>query len=240
MNLHTGTSGFSYKEWKGPFYPEKLPAGKMLAHYSERLRAVEINNTFYRLPKAEVLEKWRNTVGPRFRFSLKASRRITHFSRLRESAYEPTEYLLDTVRTLGESLGALLFQLPPNLKADHELLAGFLARLPEDVPAAFEFRNDSWNTDGTNELLRRHKVALVRSDTDDADADAPLVSTAPWGYVRLRRSAYSETELDSWAERIRRTGWDRAFVFFKHEDDAAGPRLAEDFATRFEGESGSG
>ena len=240
MKLYTGTSGFSYKEWKGVFYPEKLPAAKMLAYYSGRLGAVEINNTFYRLPKAELLEKWRETTGPDFRFSVKASRRITHFSRLRPTGYEATEYLLDTAAVLGETLGTVLFQLPPNLKADTALLRDFLAVLPSGTPAAFEFRHDSWGTEEVRGLLAERAVALVRSDTEDSDGEAPLEETAPWGYLRLRRPEYAEAVLDRWAERIHGTGWDRAHVFFKHEDDAGGPRMAEAFAQAFDGRFGAG
>ena len=239
MKIYTGTSGFSYKEWKGSFYPEKLPIPKMLSYYAGRLGSVEINNTFYRLPKVEVLQRWREDVGPDFRFAIKASRRITHFSRLRETAYEPTAYLLQTVRELGESLGTVLFQLPPNLKADTELLSAFLSILPDDLQASFEFRNPTWHSEAIHDLLSQKGAALVRSDTEDSDSGDPLVSTAPWGYLRLRRPEYSAAELDSWAERIHDSGWKRVFVFFKHEDGAAGPRLAESFGESFAGTYGS-
>ena len=143
MQLHVGTSGFSYKEWKGPFYPGDLPAKAMLGFYAERLGSVEINNTFYRLPKASVLEAWCEQVPEAFRFVIKASRRITHFKRLKDAGDE-TAYLLRTVAALGERLGCLLFQLPPNLKLDLPRLDAFLRELPAGVPAAFEFRHPSW------------------------------------------------------------------------------------------------
>lgn len=240
MKTYTGTSGFSYKEWKGRFYPERLPANKMLSYYATRLSAVEINNTFYRLPRAEVLEKWRATAGPDFRFAIKASRRITHFARLGERSFEPAGHLFDTLSVLGDALGAVLFQLPPNFKADAGLLARLLEVVPEGCRAAFEFRNDSWHTEEVHELLGGRGAALVRSDMDGSDAEAPLVATTNWGYLRLRREAYSDAELDSWAKRIRATNWERIFVFFKHEDGATGPALAESFRRSLAGLSGSG
>jgi uncharacterized protein YecE (DUF72 family) len=232
VELHVGTSGYSYKEWKGSFYPEDLSAKRMLAYYGERLDAVEINNTFYRLPKASVLETWAEQVPEHFRFSIKASRRITHFTRMKPEAREPTEYLLSTLETLGERLGVILFQLPPNLKKDTERLAGFLAMLPVGTPAAFEFRHDSWKDDDVYELLRSRGMALVCADT--GETDEPIVETGAWGYLRLRRPGYSEEDLARWAEHVRQTSWDRAFVFFKHEDDGAGPHMAEQFRVSYE------
>jgi uncharacterized protein YecE (DUF72 family) len=229
VELYVGTSGYSYKEWKGPFYPEDLPAKDMLSHYGTRLNAVEINNTFYRLPKSSVLESWASQVPEAFRFSIKASRRITHFTRLKPESREPTDYLLSTVQVLGSRLGVVLFQLPPNLKGDLERLQGFLEALPEGTPAAFEFREDSWNDDAVYDALRARGMALVCADTDESDDDEPLVSTTSWGYLRLRRPDYEDGDLARWAERLRETGWERAFVFFKHEDAGAGPKMAERF-----------
>lgn len=229
MELYVGTSGYSYKEWKGVFYPEKLSAKKMLEYYGERLNGVEINNTFYRLPKASVLETWASQVPDDFRFSIKASRRITHFTRLKEEAREPTEYLLSTVETLGARLGVLLFQLPPNLKKDAERLAGFLDMLPEGTPAAFEFRHDSWNDDEVFDLLRNRGMTLVCADTEDSEGDEPIIETGSWGYLRLRRPGYTADDLRRWSELVSATSWDYAFVFFKHEDEGAGPRMAADF-----------
>ena len=229
MELHVGTSGYSYKEWKGAFYPEDLPDKEMLAYYGTRLSSVEINNTFYRLPKPSVLQSWAAQVPEGFRFSVKASRRITHFARLKEEAREPTEYLLSTVASLGARLGVLLFQLPPNLPKDVTRLAAFLDVLPEGTPAAFEFRHASWQDSEVHELLRARDMALVCADTDESEADEPLVATAGWGYLRLRRAAYEDADLERWADHLRAQPWTRAFVFFKHEDEAAGPAMAERF-----------
>ncbi len=235
MELHTGTSGYSYKEWKGSFYPEDLSNTDMLSYYGERLGAVEINNTFYRLPKASVLENWAEQVPASFLFSIKASRKITHFARLKETAADPTEYLLSTVKTLGPRLGVILFQLPPNFKKDVERLSAFLDTLGEGTPAAFEFRHDSWKDDDVHALLRERGVALVCADTEDSDGDEPVVETAGWGYLRLRRPDYSDDDLARWADHLRGTGWKRAMVFFKHEDEGAGPRMAMRFKEVFDG-----
>jgi uncharacterized protein YecE (DUF72 family) len=224
MELRTGTSGFSYDAWKGAFYPEGLPAKQRLAYYATQLPAVEINNTFYRLPKVAVLEGWAEQVPESFRFVIKASRRITHFKRLKDPGDE-TDYLMETVRTLGPRLGCVLFQLPPTLKVDVARLESFLQRVPEDVPAAFEFRHASWHDAGVLDLLRARNCAWVDADTDDEPLER-LVRTASWGYLRLRGSAYSAAALRAWAARLAEPGWREAFVFFKHEDDAAGPRWA--------------
>lgn len=234
MDLRTGTSGFSYKAWKGSFYPEDLSSEDMLGYYGERLGAVEINNTFYRLPKASTLEGWAAQVPDHFRFSIKASRKITHFSRLKESARDPTSYLLSTVETLGERLGALLFQLPPNFKKDVARLESFVEMIPEGRPAAFEFRHDSWADEEVREILERHGIALVCADTEDAEEDEPIVATTSWGYLRLRRPGYDDDDLKRWVDRVRSTGWDRALVFFKHEDEGAGPRMAGRFRELFD------
>jgi uncharacterized protein YecE (DUF72 family) len=224
MHLAVGTSGFSYDAWKGSFYPDGLPAKERLAYYALRLPAVEINNTFYRMPRASVLEGWAAAVPESFRFALKVSRKITHFKRLKATE-EELAYLLETVKSLGEQLGVLLFQLPPNLKADLERLEAFLSGLPAEVPAAFEFRHPSWEEAGVADTLRAHGAALVCTDTDEDSEPPTPVSTASWGYLRLRRSEYTPEQLTAWAARLTATGWDRAFVFFKHE--VVGPALAE-------------
>ncbi len=230
--LYTGTSGFSYKEWKGPFYPEKLKNDEMLAFYSTQLPSVEINNTFYRMPKTEMLEKWRDTVPEDFRFVLKASRRITHQQRLKESD-DSLDYLLKTSDVLGERRGPLLFQLPPFLKIDTERLESFLKLVPEGVRAAFEFRNDTWFTSEVYQTLERYGAALVTADTDQEGQSAPLERTADWGYLRLRRPGYDDKDLAEWAAKIRDLDWQVAYVFFKHEDEGAGPRMAKQFAELF-------
>ncbi len=222
MKLSVGTSGWSYKPWKGVFYPEDLPNERMLDFYAERLPAVEINNTFYRLPRASVLERWAEQVPESFRFALKASRRITHQKRLKD-ADDETGYLVRTVAALGPRLGVLLFQLPPNLRADRERLERFLELLPEDLPAAFEFRHPSWHEPELLDCLRGRGCALVHTDADGADPVEP-VSTASFGYLRLRRSDYARADLAAWAQRLATAGWQQVFAFLKHED--RGPALA--------------
>jgi uncharacterized protein YecE (DUF72 family) len=229
MELYVGTSGYSYDEWRGSFYPQDLPAKRMLSYYAERLNGVEINNTFYRLPKASVLEGWGEQVPEAFRFSIKASRRITHFARLKPEAREPTEYMLSALGALTPRLGAVLFQLPPNLPQDADRFASFLDSLPAGTPAAFEFRHASWSDAAVHHALRERDMALVCADTDDSPEDEPIVHTASWGYLRLRRPDYQDADLVRWAEKVANAGWERAFVFFKHEDEGAGPRLAARF-----------
>jgi len=229
MDLYVGTSGYSYGEWKGSFYPEDLPAKRMLAYYAERLNSVEINNTFYALPKASVLEGWAEQVPDGFRFSIKASRRITHFARLKPEAVEPTEYMMSTVASLGPRLGVVLFQLPPNMKLELDRLLGFVEVLPPGTPAAFEFRHESWNDARVHGALRERGMALVCADTEESAGDEPVVPTASWGYLRLRRPDYTDADLERWVARVAAAGWERAFVFFKHEDEGAGPRLAARF-----------
>jgi uncharacterized protein YecE (DUF72 family) len=227
VELFAGTSGFAYREWVGPFYPEGTPAAGMLRCYAERLPAVEINNTFYRLPKASVLEAWAAEVPEGFRFALKASRRITHQARLRDAA-DPTAYLLATAAALGPKLGPTLFQCPPNLGLDLDRLDRFLDLLPPGTRAAFEFRHPAWRDPAVHERLRARDMALVAVDAEDAPAECEPV-TASFGYLRLRRPGYDEAELAAWAGRIAAAGWREAYVFFKHEDAGAGPRLAERF-----------
>jgi uncharacterized protein YecE (DUF72 family) len=226
-NLYVGTSGYSYKEWKGSFYPEKLAARDMLAYYAERLKAVELNNTFYRLPKREMVESWKSQVPDNFRFSLKASQRITHFKRLKE-AEDVTRYMLDTVTALDDRLGVILFQLPPNMKKDIDRLRAFLDILPRDLNCAFEFRHPTWFDDEVLELLKRDTRALCVSDTDDLPANH-IDKTADWGYLRLRRVNYSPPSLVEWIERIKAQNWKDTYVFFKHEDEGTGPKLAAEF-----------
>ena len=227
MNLYVGTSGYSYKEWKGSFYPEKIPAKDMLRYYSERLSTVEINATFYRMPQPSMLENWKEQVPGSFRFSLKAPQRITHFKRLKETE-EETKYFLETVSVLGEQLGVVLFQLPPNMKKDLPRLESFLTQLPPATRAAFEFRHPTWFDDDVLELLRSQNRALVVSDTDDMPT-THVDKTADWGYLRLRRVNYSEENLIDWAQRIRDQNWTETFLFFKHEDEGTGPKLASQF-----------
>jgi uncharacterized protein YecE (DUF72 family) len=227
MNLYVGTSGYSYKEWKGPFYPKDLPEKQMLRYYGERFRSVEINNTFYRMPKASVLEGWAAEVPPDFKFVLKASQRITHIQRLKE-ADDSVSYLLQVAAVLKERLGPLLFQLPPYLHKDVPRLVEFLKLLPHERPSAFEFRLQSWFDPEVFDVLRNHRAVLCIAEAEN-DLDIPFVSTADWGYLRLRRPDYGDPELKSWGERIRQQNWREAFVFFKHEDEGKGPQMAKRF-----------
>jgi uncharacterized protein YecE (DUF72 family) len=228
MNLHVGTSGYSYKEWKGNFYPEDLLAKEMLSYYSRRLPAVEINNTFYRLPQPSMIENWKEQVPAAFRFSIKATQRITHIKRLNNCA-EETEYLMKTAALLGERLGVVLFQLPPNMKKDTERLERFLNLLPDGTRAAFEFRHESWFDDETYSLLSSKACALVASDTDEKPLGEIISTAAKWGYLRLRRQAYEQADLAEWMNRVRNQEWEDAFIFFKHEDEGVGPKLAAQF-----------
>jgi uncharacterized protein YecE (DUF72 family) len=238
MRTLVGTSGWSYKEWKGSFYPPKLPQEEMLGFYASRFSTVEVNNSFYRIPSEKVLVGWADQVPPGFRFVLKASRRITHNTRLADEDGS-LEYFLRAVNPLGERLGPTLFQLPPTFKKDAVRLRNFLARLPKRWPAALEFRHASWFDDEVYDLLRAHDVALVAVDEDETDGKgAPLVPTASWGYFRLRRTAYDTNALEAWAGRIQRVEWKDAYVFLKHEDGSPrGPGAAEDLK-RILGSSG--
>jgi uncharacterized protein YecE (DUF72 family) len=224
--LFAGTSGWSYEAWKGPFYPEDLRARDMLAFYAATLPCVEVNQTFYRMPKPEVLEGWAAQVPEGFRFALKVSQRITHRKRLRDVG-EETEWLLRGAAALGPRLGALLVQTPPNLARDLERFDAFLALLPPGTRAAFELRHPSWSDDAVFGRLRERGFAWVAADVDDAPPP-PLVATAPFAYLRLRRTAYGPDDLARWLDAIRASGAREALVFFKHEDEGAAPRLARE------------
>jgi uncharacterized protein YecE (DUF72 family) len=220
-----GTSGYNYPEWRGSFYPADLPAARMLAFYAERFTVVEINATFYRMPTAKTLAGWAAATPPGFRFALKAPQRITHFARLRD-VDEPVRYLCDTVRTLGAQLGPLLFQLPPNFARDLGRLADLLALLPAGLACAFEFRHTSWFADEVYERLRARNAALCIADTEAATT--PLVTTADFGYLRLRDEGYGDDDHRRWADTIHRLGadWRDAYIFFKHEASGVGPAFA--------------
>jgi len=236
MRLFPGTSGFSYKEWKGSFYPDDLPARSFLDYYAEHFPTVEINNTFYRLPKPEVLEGWSSQVGEDFVFVLKASRRITHFKRLKE-VDEPLAYFLQSAKSLGDRLGPLLFQLPPNFKQDLDRLRDFLTLIPDDLRVVMEFRHPSWFDEAVYDLLRENGAALCAVDSG-GETDPPLVQTTDWGYARLRRVEYTDAHLQAWCDQIRSQKWTDAFVFFKHEDAGTGPRLARRFQECFDESAG--
>jgi uncharacterized protein YecE (DUF72 family) len=218
--LWAGASGYSYAEWKGSFYPADIAADAMLAFYAGELPAVEINNTFYRNPKREVLANWAASTPAHFRFAIKATRRITHDGRLKAAEVaEPLGFLYRSLDALGDKLAAVLFQLPPNLKKDLPRLADFIALLPPGHRAAFEFRHPSWFDDDVYAALKAASSALVLSERED-DAPPPLVETAPFGYLRLRLEQYAEADLAAWAERIAATGWQQAYAFFMHEPTA--------------------
>lgn len=223
MRLLAGTSGFSYKEWLGEFYPDKLPANKMLGFYATRLPTVEINNTFYRMPTPDMIQGWRAQVPASFSFAIKAPRRVSHLKRLRDSA-DDARVLLAALAELGTSFGSLLVQLPPHAKCDAPALEAFLGHLPPTCKAAFEFRSPTWIVPPVLELLRGHNAALVQSE--DADDFELLPWTADWAYLRLRKVAYTESELTRWLRRLEDAGVGEAQVFFKHEDAATGPKLA--------------
>jgi uncharacterized protein YecE (DUF72 family) len=228
--LFVGTSGFSYPAWRGRFYPDDLPASKMLHFYAETLGTVEINHTFHRQPTTALLAAWARETPPAFRFALKAPQRITHQLRLKD-AREPTAAFCSVARRLGRRLGPLLFQLPPYLRFDSARLADFLALLPAGLEPAFEFRSETWFTDDTWALLERYRAALCIADAETLST--PAVATAPFGYLRLRREDYTEADLDGWAERIRSvTRWKRVYVYFKHEDGARGTVLARGLRDR--------
>lgn len=220
--LWAGASGYSFKEWKGSFYPEKMKPDGMLAWYSERLPTVEINNTFYQMPKVPVLETWAAATPERFRFAIKASRRITHDARLKaDAAADSIAYLYRALESLGDKRGPVLFQLPPFLKKDVPRLVDFLQVLPPDHRAALEFRHDSWFDDEVYAALKSAGAALCLSERED-NAPPPLVETAPWGYVRLRLEEYSESDLAQWAARLAATAWHDTHVYFMHEPTAPG------------------
>ena len=218
--LLAGASGYSFKEWKGTFYPEKMKPEEMLPFYSQRLPTVEINNTFYRFPRQNVLEEWMRITPAAFQFAIKAPRRITHIGRLKpESVTEAIGWLYDNMGPLGDKRGPVLFQCPPTMKKDVARLEGFLALLPPDHRGAFEFRNDSWFCDEVYEALRKAGASLCFSERED-NAPPPLVETAPWGYVRLRLEEYSDDDLAQWARRLESTGWKHVYAYFMHEPTA--------------------
>jgi uncharacterized protein YecE (DUF72 family) len=225
VTVRIGTSGYNYPAWKGSFYPDDLPASKMLPYYAARFPTVEINATFYRMPTAKTLAGWAAATPETFVLALKAPQRITHFARLR-NVDDPLRFFSDTARTLGGKLGPLLFQLPPNFKKDTDRLAETLFQLPPDLRCAFEFRHDSWLADDVYELLRRRNAALCVADSETAST--PLVVTADFGYLRLRDEGYVEADLARWADTIRRLGvqWRETFVYFKHEESGTGPAFA--------------
>src|SRR4029079_4985815 len=224
MHVLTGTSGYSYKEWKGRFYPEKMKEAEMLTFYAGRFSTVEINNTFYRMPAPDLLRKWAEQTPDGFTLVLRAPQRITHPRWLPEVSGAVSSSS-ETAAALGGKVAPILFQLPPYMKKDLERLKAFLDLLPAAPRAAFEFRHASWFDDEVREALRDKGAALCLADTDEEPL-TDFAVTADWGYLRLRRTNYTEADVEAWAGRVQSQPWDRAFVFFKHEDEARGPEFA--------------
>lgn len=224
--IHVGTSGFSYDEWRPAFYPDDLKQDAMLSFYAERLPAVELNNTFYRLPNAKTTAKWRSQVPPSFRFAVKASQRLTWTQKLQDCG-ELLGVLFAAIAPLGDTLGCVFYQVPKWVRKDTGLLREFLQQQRPGVKVAFEFAHASWDEDDARAVLRESDVAVVASDKDDGPVPA-IADTSSWCYLRLRRAAYSDDDLRAWRDRILARRGD-AFVFFKHEDSCAGPALAKRF-----------
>jgi len=227
MKIFIGTSGYGYPEWKGKFYPAKIKPNEMLSFYAERLKTVEINNTFYHMPTQNLLTSWAKQVPADFVFAIKAPQVITHLKRLRNVG-EETEYLFSVLSVLDRKLGPVLFQFPKSFHADRSALTKFLDLFPGKMSCAFEFRNHSWFDDEILALLREKECSLCLADTDENPA-AEIISTAKWGYLRLRRSAYTDDDLSEWIERIFSQKWERSFVYFKHEGEATAPGMAKRF-----------
>jgi uncharacterized protein YecE (DUF72 family) len=225
MNWYIGTSGYSYPAWKGSFYPEKLPAKQFLNYYATQFDTVEINGTFRRLPNEKMMADWSSQTPENFRFVLKAPQAITHIKRLRECESE-LQRVADCVGLLHHRGAPVLFQLPPNFKKDLPRLEAFLKLVGKSLHAALEFRHETWFDDETYDLLRKYAAALVLADDEDLPA-TELVETTDWGYLRLRREAYTDATLKKWVARIEAMKWKDVFVFFKHEDEATGPKLAK-------------
>jgi uncharacterized protein YecE (DUF72 family) len=229
--IWVGTSGYDYPEWRGSFYPERLPEAKMLPFYAEHFRTVEINATFYRMPTERILAGWAALTPPSFKLTLKAPRRITHEARL--IGREPlVKAFCTAARTLGDRLGVLLFQLPTSLPKNVEVLDTFLAHVPPDLRAAFEFRHDSWHAADVFERLRSKNAALCIADSEKLST--PVVETADFGYLRLRDERYVAADLDRWAEVVKnhRQAWRDTFVYFKHEEEGKGPAFARELMER--------
>ena len=227
--LLAGASGYSFKEWCGTFYPDKMDPDAMLPFYAARLPSVEINNTFYRMPRTSMLENWAQITPPAFRFAIKASRRITHMGRLKvDSVADSVDYLYKNLASLGDKRGPVLFQLPPNLKKDLERLQNFLTYLPAERRYAFEFRHESWFDEDVYKTMRDRDVAMCVAE--QADFKCPVVCTASWGYLRLHKLDYDQNALEEWAKLVMSQSWSEAYVYFKHDEGAgSGPPAVEAF-----------
>jgi uncharacterized protein YecE (DUF72 family) len=232
VKLRAGTSGYAFKEWKGSFYPEELKDDGMLGYYASRFSTVEINNTFYRLPKEHVLQEWASQVPESFTFAIKASQRITHHARLKPECASAVEFLLKNTASLGDKLGPILFQMPPNLKKDVARLRTFLELLPADRRYTLEFRHESWFDDEVYHALRARDIPLCI--TEQPEFASPVVVTASWGYARLHRFDYDAAALASWAQRLAAQPWSEAYVYFKHDEgEGSGPPAVAGFVEAF-------
>ena len=228
MQVLAGTSGYAFKEWKGSFYPLSLKDDGMLGYYATRFPTVEINNTFYRMPKENVLEDWASQVPDTFTFAIKASQRITHFARLKPESKDALDFMLRNTNLLGGKLGPMLFQLPPNMKKEIERLKVFLDFLPRTRRFAVEFRHSSWFDEDVVEALKAKDVAMTIIDQDDFST--PPVSTASWGYVRLHKLDYDAKALGEWAALVKEQPWSEAYVYFKHDEGVgSGPPAVDAF-----------
>jgi uncharacterized protein YecE (DUF72 family) len=223
--ISAGTSGFSYPEWKGSFYPDKLPQSKFLEYYAENFATVEINNTFYRFPRADLLEGWRDRTPDGFTFAVKANQGITHKGRLQD-VEDLTRDFVERCKLLGDKLGPILFQLPPYFKRDDERLANFLHSLDPRLRYAFEFRHASWFEDDVFQLLSDGGAALCVSEGDKLDT--PRVATGDLVYARLRKDEYTEEALADWhAWMAEQVGLGRnVFAYLKHDEKGTSPEYA--------------
>ena len=228
MRLLAGTSGYAFKEWKGSFYPEDIKPDGMLSHYATRFPTVEINNTFYRMPRENVLQDWASQVPETFTFAIKASQRITHHARLKPESKDLVYYLMKSTELLGDKLGPVLFQLPPNMKKDIDRLRTFLEFLPSGRKFTFEFRNSTWFDEDVVDALRARDVAMTIIDQDDFAT--PPIASASWGYLRLHRLNYDDKALADWAGRVKEQPWSETYVYFKHDEGiGSGPPAVDAF-----------
>jgi uncharacterized protein YecE (DUF72 family) len=233
MKLNAGTSGYAFKEWKGSFYPPDLKDDAMLGYYASKFRTVEINNTFYRLPKEGVLQAWAAQVPEPFTFAIKASQRITHHARLKPEGASAVEFLLKNTSALAGRLGPILFQLPPNLKKDFDRLRTFLDTLPADRRYTIEFRHESWFDEDVFAALRARDIPMCI--VEKPEFASPVVSTASWGYVRLHRFDYDDAMMAEWAKRLAAQPWSETYVYFKHDEGiGSGPPAVDAFRRVFE------
>jgi uncharacterized protein YecE (DUF72 family) len=226
MHTWIGTSGFQYPEWKGKFYPEKLSTAKMLTYYASIFGTTEVNYTFRSIPSAKTVQRWCDETPANFRFSLKAPQRVTHFAKLKDCG-ETMAVFHKAVVGLGEKMGPVLFQLPPTFKADVKLLRDFLGSMPKGLRVAFEFRHESWLSDGVFSTLSEKNAALCIAESEDFETPAEV--TAKFGYLRLRREDYTVPQIKKWAKFVQEQerGWSEVFVYFKHEETCVGPGFAK-------------